>query len=106
MTPILIKALPIIHFAGGLILAAWTLAFLMRIVLTWYPHVNIKSGFWLLFYIPTEVFLNATRRVIAPIGGVDITPVIWFGVISLTRELLFGPQGIISQILIKQVIQA
>ena len=77
----------------------------MRIVLTWYPQVNINKGFWLVFYIPTEVFLAPTRRFISPIGGVDITPVIWFGLISLARELLVGPQGIMSQILIRQTIQ-
>ena len=101
MTPILIKALPAIHFSASLLLAAWSLAFLMRIVLTWYPQVKIEHGFWLLIYLPTEVFLSIFRRFIAPIGGVDITPVIWFGLISLARELLVGPQGILSQILIQ-----
>ena len=32
-------------------------------------------------------------------GGVDITPVIWVGLISLLRELLVGQQGVLSQIL-------
>ena len=105
MTPILIKALPTIHFSASLLLASWSLAFLMRIVLTWYPQVKIDNGFWLLIYLPTEVFLSITRRFIAPIGGVDITPVIWFGLISLVRELLVGPQGILSQILIQVLSQ-
>ena len=105
MTPILIKALPTIHFSTSLLLAAWSLTFLMRIVLTWYPQVKIDNGFWLLIYLPTEVFLSITRRFIAPIGGVDITPVIWFGLVSLARELLVGPQGILSQILIQVLSQ-
>ncbi len=105
MTPIILEALPKIHFFMGLLLATWTLTFLMRIVLTWYPQVNLKNGFWLLFYIPTEIFLSITRRFISPIGGVDITPVIWFGIVSLARELLVGPQGIISQILLRQAQQ-
>ena len=105
MTPILIKTLPTIHFSASLLLASWSLAFLMRIILTWYPQVKINNGFWLLIYLPTEVFLSITRRFIAPIGGVDITPVIWFGLISLARELLVGPQGILSQILIQVLSQ-
>ena len=105
MTPILIKTLPSIHFSASLLLASWSLAFLMRIVLTWYPQVKIDNGFWLLIYLPTEVFLSITRRFIAPIGGVDITPVIWFGLVSLARELLVGPQGILSQILIQVLSQ-
>ena len=78
----------------------------MRIILTWYPQVNVNRGFWLIFYIPTEALLSLTRKLIAPIGGVDITPVIWFGFISLIRELLVGQQGVISQIVIKQGLQA
>ncbi len=103
MTPILTKALPAIHFSLALLLASWSLAFLMRIILTWYPQIKIQNGFWLLFFLPTEIFLSITRRFIAPIGGVDITPVIWFGLITLARELLVGPQGILSQILMQLV---
>ena len=104
MTPIIIKAFPTIHFLTGLFLGTWSLAFLIRIILTWYPKINFKSGFWIIIFLPTEVFLSFTRKFIAPIGGVDITPVIWFGVISLFRELLVGPQGILSQILIQLTI--
>ncbi len=89
----------------SLLLGTWSLAFLIRIVLTWYPQANFQNGFWLLIKIPTEVFLSFTRKLISPIGGVDVTPVIWFGLISLIRELLVGPQGIISQILMNQTLQ-
>ena len=37
VTPLL-QALPVLHLLLGLLLAAWTLAFLLRIVLTWYPR--------------------------------------------------------------------
>ncbi len=94
------------HFLTGLLLGTWSLAFLMRIILTWYPKINLKNGFWIVFYLPTEVFLSFTKKFIAPIGGVDITPVIWFGIISLSRELLVGPQGILSQIMIQLTIQS
>ncbi|MBE9173758.1 YggT family protein, partial [Cyanobium sp. LEGE 06143] len=39
----------------------------------------------------------ATRRLIQPIGGVDVTPVVWVGLISLVRELLVGQQGLVTQ---------
>ncbi len=77
----------------------------MRIVLTWYPQVNTEKGFWLLFSVPTEAFLSPTRRFISPIGGVDITPVIWFALITLARELLVGQQGILLLIALKHPIQ-
>ena len=99
VTPLLLQALPVIHLLLGLLLAAWTLAFLLRIVLTWYPQVDLSQGVWPLVAWPTEPVLSVSRRVFAPIGGVDVTPVIWVGLISLVRELLVGQQGLLSQIL-------
>jgi len=99
VTPLLLQALPVLHLLLGLLLAAWTLAFLLRIVLTWYPQGDLNQGAWPLVAWPTEPVLSLSRRVIAPIGGVDVTPVIWVGLISLVRELLVGQQGLLSQIL-------
>ncbi len=100
VTPLILESLPIVHLALGLVLAVWTLMFLMRIVMTWYPEVNLSKGFWALVALPTEPFLALTRRIVPPIGGVDVTPVIWVGFVSLARELLVGQQGILSQLLI------
>ena len=101
MTPLLLQLLPAIHLALGLLLAALTLAFLLRIVLTWYPQVDLNRGAWPLIAWPTESFLAATRKVVSPIGGVDVTPVIWVGLLSLVRELLVGQQGLLSQVLMR-----
>jgi len=101
VTSALIQLLPIFHLSLGFLLSILTLAFLLRIVLTWYPKVNINKGFWLLVSLPTEPALAMSRKIVAPIGGVDVTPVIWVGLISLIRELLVGQQGVLSQILTK-----
>ena len=101
MTPLLLQLLPAFHLALGLLLAALTLAFLLRIVLTWYPQVDLKQGAWPLIALPTEPVLAATRKVVSPIGGVDVTPVIWVGLLSLVRELLVGQQGLLSQVLMR-----
>ena len=106
VTPLLLQVLPTVHLLLGLLLAAWTLAFLLRIVLTWYPQVDLKQGAWPLIAWPTEPVLALTRRVVAPIGGVDVTPVIWVGLISLVRELLVGQQGLLSQILMRSQMTA
>tara|TARA_B100000700_G_C15029562_1_gene849836 strand:+ start:989 stop:1351 length:363 start_codon:yes stop_codon:yes gene_type:complete len=99
VTPVLIKALPVIHFSLSLLLAGLTLGFLTRIVLTWYPQIDVKSGVWPIFIVPTEPVLSFSRRFVPAIGGVDVTPVIWVGIISLLRELIVGQQGILSQLL-------
>lgn len=90
-----------LHLGLGLVLALWTLLFLFRIVLTWYPQVDLNRGAMRLIGAPTEPILAVTRRLIQPIGGVDVTPVVWVGLISLVRELLVGQQGLISQLLIR-----
>ena len=90
-------ALPLLHLILGLVLAAWTLLFLFRIVLTWYPQVDLNAGVMRLIGLPTEPLLAPTRRLIQPIGGVDVTPVVWVGLISLLRELLVGQQGLLTQ---------
>ena len=101
VTPLLLQVLPAIHLILGLLLAALTLAFLLRIVLTWYPQVDLTAGAWPLIAWPTEPVLALTRKVVAPIGGVDVTPVIWVGLLSLLRELLVGQQGLLSQVLMR-----
>ena len=101
MTPSLLQVLPVVHLVLGLLLAALTLAFLLRIVLTWYPQVDLTEGAWPLIAWPTEPVLALTRKVVAPIGGVDVTPVIWVGLLSLLRELLVGQQGLLSQVLMR-----
>ncbi|SBO44680.1 YggT family protein [Cyanobium sp. NIES-981] len=87
------------HLLLGLVLALWTLLFLFRIVLTWYPQVDLSQGAMRLIGAPTEPLLAPTRRLIQPIGGVDVTPVIWVGLISLLRELLVGQQGLVTQVM-------
>jgi len=93
--------LPPFAMGLGLLLSAWTLLFLFRIVLTWYPQVDLSQGFWKLVAIPTEPVLAVSRKLIAPIGGVDVTPVIWVGLVSLIRELLVGQQGLLTQMVMR-----
>jgi YggT family protein len=51
--------------------------------------------------VPTEPVLALSRKLIAPIGGVDVTPVIWVGLVSLIRELLVGQQGLLTQMVMR-----
>jgi YggT family protein len=94
-----VTALPLVHLGLGLLLSGWTLLFLFRIVLTWYPQVDLDKGVMRLVSAPTEPLLAPTRRLIQPIGGVDVTPVVWVGLISLVRELVVGQQGLLTQLL-------
>ncbi|RDH51920.1 hypothetical protein CBF18_03315 [Mastigocladus laminosus WC112] len=72
-----------------------TLLFIFRIVLTWYPQIDLNRLPFNLVAWPTEPFLTPMRKLVPPIGGVDITPIIWVGIFSLLRELLLGQQGLL-----------
>jgi YggT family protein len=92
-------ALQSLQLVLGAVLGLWTLLFLFRIVLTWYPQLDLERGVLRWIQVPTEPLLAPTRRWVQPIGGVDVAPVIWVGFTSLLRELLVGQQGIVSQLL-------
>ncbi|MFP4102852.1 YggT family protein [Coleofasciculus sp.] len=74
------------------------LLFIFRIILTWYPQIDLNSFPFNLVALPTEPFLVPTRKLVPPIGGVDITPIIWVGIVSLLREILVGQQGLLTMI--------
>lgn len=70
--------------------------FIMRIIMSWDPQYNTGDKLpWAIFYKPTEPVLAPTRKVIQPIGGVDISPIVWTFILSLMNEILLGPQGIL-----------
>ena len=72
----------ILTWGLGLILGLMTFLFIFRIVLTWYPQVNQQRFPFNLIVWPTEPFLVITRKIVPPVGGVDITPIIWVGLVT------------------------
>ena len=96
MISLLKNYLQILDITLGIFLSFLTIVFLIRLILTWYPKVNLNKGLWLLISVPSSSILNLTRKLIPPIGGVDVGPVIWIGIISFIREILVGQQGLIK----------
>jgi len=93
MTAVTLTSLILGPFLGLMIFL-----FIFRIVLTWYPQVDLNSFPFNLIAWPTEPFLVPLRKIVPPLGGVDITPVVWVGIFSLLRELLLGQQGLLRMI--------
>ncbi|MEM9542785.1 MAG: YggT family protein [Cyanobacteria bacterium P01_E01_bin.42] len=83
----------------NLLLGLTIFLFIFRIVLTWYPQVELTRFPFKAIALPTEPFLIPTRKIVPPIGGVDISPIIWVGIISLLREVLVGQQGLLRTLL-------
>ena len=88
--------LQILDVCLGISLSYLTVVFLIRLILNWYPKIELNKGLWLFISIPSSSILNLTRKLIPPIGGVDVGPVIWIGVISFLREILVGQQGLLK----------
>ena len=82
----------------GLFLGLMILLFIFRIILTWYPQVDLNRLPFNLIAWPTEPFLVPVRKIVPPVGGVDITPIIWVGIFSLLREILLGQQGLLMML--------
>lgn len=83
----------------GLVLGLMTFLFIFRIVLTWYPQTDLNHLPFNLVALPTEPFLSPLRKIVPPVGGVDITPIIWVGIFTLLREILLGQQGLVTMAL-------
>ena len=96
MISLLVNSLKILDISLGISLSYLTIVFLVRLILTWYPKIDLNKGFWLLIAIPTSSILNFTKKLMPPIGGVEVSPVIWIGIISFLREILVGQQGLIK----------
>ncbi|AKG22411.1 YggT family protein [Calothrix sp. 336/3] len=80
----------------GLTLGVMVFLFIFRIILTWYPQVDLQRFPFSVIAIPTEPFLIPLRKIVPPIGGVDISPIICVGVFSFVREILLGQQGLLT----------
>jgi YggT family protein len=80
----------------GLFLGLMTFLFIFRIVLTWYPQADLNRLPFNLIAWPTEFLLMPIRKIVPPIGGVDISPIIWVGIVTLIREILLGQQGLLT----------
>jgi YggT family protein len=89
----------LISIIVSLVLAIMTFLFIVRIVLTWYPQVEEQKFPFNIVVAPTEPFLAPSRKLISPIGGVDITPIVWVGILSLIREVLVGQQGLFTMLI-------
>jgi YggT family protein len=70
--------------------------FIFRLILTWFPEINLNQFPANLVAWPTEVVLKPTRKIIPTFGGVDMTPFIWVALVALVQEILVGQQGLLT----------
>ena len=90
------SAATVLTWTIGPLLGLMIFLFIFRIILTWYPQLDLNRFPLNIIAWPTEPFLIPVRKIVPPIGGVDISPIIWVGIFSLLREFLLGQQGLIA----------
>lgn len=97
-TPTMVSstALDVAKFLAGPCINIFNFVMIVRIILTWYPKTDLAKSPWIFIAVPTEPLLRATRKVIQPVGGVDISPIVWFAIMSFVHEILVGPQGLLN----------
>lgn len=71
-------------------------AMLCRVVISWYPETNLNEPPYNFVVWPTEPLLKATRGVVPPAFGVDISPIVWLGIFTFLHEIFLGQQGLLT----------
>ena len=75
------------------LLVSWTftilkIALIVRVISSWLP-ISPYSRWVLWSYKLSEPILGPLRRIVPNLGGLDITPILAYFLLSLTESLLF-----------------
>lgn len=72
------------------------LAFLGRVILSWFPRIRLKVLPWVVLYEPTEPVLKQVRKVIKPMGGIDLSAYGVVAICSFFSEFVTSSTGILA----------
>lgn len=80
MDPIRVFLLKFIELYSYLLIA--------RILLSWFPNISWYDQPWRALNDVTEPVMAPFRRLIPPIGGIDISPIVMFFVLNLLQNVI------------------
>jgi YggT family protein len=66
----------------------YTLILTIRILLSWFPNINWYDPPFSILSQLTDPYLNLFRSIIPPLGGLDLSPIIAFFVLTIVSQLL------------------
>jgi YggT family protein len=66
-------------------LSIYTVLLIVRILLSWFPNVDWFSPPFSVLSQLTDPYLNLFRSIIPPLGGIDLSPILAFLLLSLVR---------------------
>ena len=67
-----------------------TWAILIRVLLSWIPNLDRGNPLVQLLMQITDPVLEPARRIIPPVGGMDLSPIVVILVLQLLERLLVG----------------
>jgi YggT family protein len=72
----------------ALFLQIYTFVLLIRILITWIPNLDPYNPAVQLLFRVTDPVLEPARKIIPPIGMIDISPIVVFIVLGFVQRLL------------------
>ena len=70
------------------IIEIYTFVLLIRILMTWIPNLDPHNPIVQMLVQVTDPVLEPARRLIPPLGMIDISPIVVFIALSIIRDLL------------------
>lgn len=70
------------------VLQIYTFVLLIRILITWIPNLDPYNPIVQMLFQVTEPVLEPARKLIPPIGMIDISPIVVFIVLGILQDLL------------------
>ncbi len=77
------------HAVDQLFQIIW-LIFLLRILLSWFPNIDWWKQPFKFLHDFTEPVFEPFRRMIPPMGGLDISPIVVFIFLGIIQEIVLG----------------
>jgi YggT family protein len=72
----------------NLLITVLTVAILIRALLSWIPNLDTRNPLVRLLHQITDPILEPARRLIPPIGGMDISPIVVILALQLLQRVL------------------
>ncbi|MBX3050547.1 MAG: YggT family protein [Caldilineaceae bacterium] len=70
------------------IIEIYTFVLLIRILMSWIPNLDPSNPIVQMLLQVTDPVLEPARRLIPPLGMIDISPIVVFIALSVIRDLL------------------
>jgi YggT family protein len=74
----------------SILLTVLSWAILIRVLLSWIPNLDRGNPLVQLLAQITDPVLEPARRIIPPIGGMDISPIVVLLLLRLLQQLLYS----------------